>query len=161
LPVEEAAIGEAEQIIPVGHRREPATPEIEFGIQVHRYLELHTAGWADEAIQLDIGLDGAAFAAVREKAEVILNAPEARRFFAAGQGLNELEYVAADGQLRRIDRLVELDDEVWVLDYKTGGADDAYVEQLAEYRAAAAAFHPGKRIRAALLYADGKVQEVE
>ncbi len=37
---------------------------------------------------------------------------------------NELAYVAESGDLRRIDRLVEFDDAVWVLDYKTGDAVD-------------------------------------
>ena len=40
---------------------------------------------------------------------------------------NEMPYVNAHGELKRIDRLVELDGEVWVLDCKTGdSADPAY-----------------------------------
>jgi ATP-dependent helicase/nuclease subunit A len=94
-------------------------------------------------------------------AETILNAPETRHFFDSGQGRNELEYAGADGQIRRIDRLVEYDDEVWVLDYKTGGFAEAYVEQLADYRQAVSALYPGKRVRTALLFGDGRWQEVE
>lgn len=157
------AAGESDRIepIPVGQRRVVPTPEIQSGIRVHRYLELHMAGLPDEAIRLDLGLDNAGFEAVRQQATTILEMPEAARFLTVGTGTNELEYVAADGQLRRIDRVVELDGEVWVLDYKTGRPDDAYLAQLAEYRSAVAVLHPGKHIRSALLYADGRVQEVE
>ncbi|MBL0038886.1 MAG: hypothetical protein IPP36_10240 [Nitrosomonadales bacterium] len=35
-----------------------------------------------------------------------------------------MSYVNARDELRRIDRLVEFDDEVWVLDYKTGAPSD-------------------------------------
>jgi len=145
----------------VGRRRPPSTPEIAFGIHVHRYLELVTEDHAATAIQADLGLDGAAFANVRQMAEAILHAPETRRFFETGKGRNELAYVGADGQIRRIDRLVEYDDEVWVLDYKTGGFAEGYLEQLADYKQAVAALYPGKCIRTALLYGDGRCQEVE
>ncbi len=143
----------------IGQRRPTSTPQIDFGIQVHRYLELHTQGIDESAIRADLG--EADFDAVRRAAETILNAPDARRFFATGRARNELEYIGADGQTRRIDRLVEYDDEVWVLDYKTGGFDEAYLAQLADYRQAVAALYPGKRIRSALLFSDGRVQEVE
>lgn len=144
-----------------GRRRLPDTPETLFGTWVHRYLELATAGTGGDAVRADLGLDEAAFARVRGVAEAILGNPATRRFFTAGQGRNEVPYVGADGQVRRIDRLVEYDDEVWVLDYKTGGYAEAYREQLADYRRAMAALYPGKRIRSALLFGDGAWQEVE
>jgi ATP-dependent helicase/nuclease subunit A len=153
----------------IGCRRPPSTPQIDFGIRVHRYLELASEGGQAEAIRADLGLDPAAFAAVRGMAEVIRQAPDTRRFFESGRGRNEVAYVGADGQLRRIDRLVEFDDEVWVLDYKTGGLDEPdlerraepYLGQLADYRRAMAALYPRKRIRSALLFGDGRWQEVE
>ncbi|NTV97289.1 MAG: hypothetical protein HGA75_18065 [Thiobacillus sp.] len=145
----------------IGRLRPPSTPEIDFGIRVHRYLELATEGVADGAIRSDLGLGAAAFASVRETASAILANPATRRFFDSGRGRNEVAYVGADGQVRRIDRLVEYEDEVWVLDYKTGGFNEAYLEQLADYRSAMAAFYPDKRIRCALLFGDGGWQEVE
>jgi ATP-dependent helicase/nuclease subunit A len=145
----------------IGRRRPPSTPEIAFGIQVHRYLELATAGAPEESIRTDLGLDAAGFAKVRGVATSILGNPATRRFFDSGRGHNEVAYVGADGQVRRIDRLVEYDDEIWVLDYKTGGFAEAYLEQLADYRQAVAALYPDKRIRSALLFGDGRWQEVE
>ncbi|TCJ14731.1 hypothetical protein EZJ19_09115 [Parasulfuritortus cantonensis] len=161
---EPAAVAGAEPSLPaagVGQRRVVSTPEIDFGVRVHRYLELATEGASAAAVRADLGLDEAAFAPVRAMAETILTGPETRRFFASGRGRNEVAYVGADGQIRRIDRLVEYDDEVWVLDYKTGGFSDAYLDQLADYRRAMAALYPGKRIRSALLFGDGRWQEVE
>ncbi len=35
-----------------------------------------------------------------------------------------MPYINAKGALKRIDRLVEFDDEVWVLDYKLGDGED-------------------------------------
>ncbi len=156
-----AGAGATTQTGGIGRRRPPSSPEIVLGIQAHRYLELVTAGVSDAAIQGDLGLDPATFARVRAMARAILDNPDTRRFFESGRGYNELEYVGAAGQSRRIDRLVEYDDEVWVLDYKTGGAAAAYLEQLADYRRAAAALYPGKRVRSALLFGDGRWQEVE
>jgi ATP-dependent helicase/nuclease subunit A len=149
----------------IGRHKPKDTAEIAFGIQVHRYLELATVGQATQEIRADLGLDEAAFAAVQASAEACLGIPAARRFFAPGwlSAHNELEFLDEDGEARRIDRLVEFADAVWVLDYKTGGLDEPdlarraepYRDQIAAYRRAAAALYPGKPVHAALLFADG------
>lgn len=144
----------------IGRRRPPAAPETAFGTYVHRYLELATAGLDSAAIRRALDLDEPVLAAVRKTAEAIRCGRQTRRFFETGRARNELEYVGADGQLRRIDRLVEFDDELWVLDYKSGGLDPAYWLQLADYRRAIAALHPGKTVRAALLFGDGRMREL-
>ena len=76
---------------------------------------------------------------------------------------NEMSYVNARGELRRIDRLVEFDDEVWVLDYKISEqtGTDRYRTQMQEYRAAMQAVYAGKRVRCALLFGNGVLSEVE
>ncbi|HEX8979194.1 MAG TPA: UvrD-helicase domain-containing protein [Parasulfuritortus sp.] len=152
----------------IGRRRSESSEESAFGVGVHRYLELATTGSAEADIRAALGLDDAAYAAVRALAEAMLRSPSARRFFESGRARNELEYVGADGRLRRIDRLVEFDDAVWVLDYKTGGTDEAdlgrraepHLAQLADYRQAVAALYPGKRVCAALLFGDGQLYQV-
>ncbi|MEQ1836633.1 MAG: PD-(D/E)XK nuclease family protein [Candidatus Nitrotoga sp.] len=75
---------------------------------------------------------------------------------------NEMSYVNARGELRRIDRLVEFDDEVWVLDYKTGAPSDfmSHSAQMQEYRVAMQAVYVGKIVRCALLYSDGTLCEI-
>jgi ATP-dependent helicase/nuclease subunit A len=151
---------------PVGERRPPASDEARFGILVHRYLELATAGHAAEDIRRHLDSDSADFALVADVARTCLENPEVSRFFDARahvRARNEMEYLDASGQLRRIDRLVEFSDEVWILDYKTGGLSDPdlevrarpHLDQLRAYAAAMAALFPGKSVRAGLIFTDG------
>jgi ATP-dependent helicase/nuclease subunit A len=150
----------------IGRRKPKDTAEITFGIQVHRYLELATSGQPEPAIRADLDLDAAAFAAVKASAEICLGNPSARCFFEPGwlSAHNELEFLDDLGETRRIDRLVEFAETVWVLDYKTGGLDEPdlarratpYLEQMAAYRRAAESLYPGKPVYAAILFADGQ-----
>ena len=74
---------------------------------------------------------------------------------------NEVAYVTAAGEVRRIDRLVELTDEIWVLDYKTGEPPTEielmaqYDAQMEAYRAAVSSIAPTKTVKAVLLFANG------
>lgn len=55
-------------------------------------------------------------------------------YFAPGvKVLNENTILCSDGQLRRPDRIVFMDDEVMVIDYKTGKEHESYQQQLNEY----------------------------
>ena len=107
---------------------------------------------------------------VADRASRILGAPALQRYFAPAQHVaasNELELLGADGQLMRIDRLVEFAEdasgkaEVWVLDYKSQHRGDerdvpqAHVEQLALYRRAVALLYPHHVVRSALIFGDG------
>ncbi|MCU0840312.1 MAG: UvrD-helicase domain-containing protein [Thiobacillaceae bacterium] len=159
-------------VAPVGERRAPPTPESDRGVRVHRCLELAAQGWPEEAIRADLGGAEADFRAAWRAAGRILDAPALRRFFDPALHLaarSELEFVDAGGELRRIDRLVEFADEVWVLDYKTGGLDEPdlarraapHLEQLTAYRRAARHLYPGKTVHAALIFADSALHEVD
>ncbi len=101
-----------------------------------------------------------------QQAQHLLTLPQFARFFDATQyrsASNEMPYINAKGELKRIDRLVEFDDEVWVLDYKLGDAEDAarYRAQMQEYRAAMQSVYAGKRVHCALLFAGGTMSEIE
>jgi ATP-dependent helicase/nuclease subunit A len=80
-----------------------------------------------------------------------------------------VSYITETGQVRRIDRLVEFDDAVWVLDYKTGTAKAAdrvlleqYRAQVAEYRAAMRLAYGSRRpVHAAIVFADGDMLTIE
>ena len=103
--------------------------------------------------------------ALWQQAQALLAQAPLQRFFDPQHyrsASNEMPYVNARGELKRIDRLVEFDDEVWVLDYKTGEkANPApYRAQMAEYRAAMQAVYAEKTVRCALLFADGALGEV-
>jgi ATP-dependent helicase/nuclease subunit A len=99
-------------------------------------------------------------------AQALLAQASLQRFFDPQHyrsACNEIPYVNAHGELKRIDRLVEFDDEVWVLDYKTGEAANPapYRAQMLEYRSAMQAVYAGKTVRCALLFAGGALCEVE
>jgi ATP-dependent helicase/nuclease subunit A len=167
-----AAVGPQAPAAPVGTRREGTGEEAEWGVQVHRYLELACRGWEEAAIERDLDCPAAEFRRIRDAARTLLEAPHLRRFFDPGEYLSaydELPFVDRDGELRRIDRLVEFEHEVWVLDYKTGGLAEPdpvrraepYLEQIEAYRLAMTALYPDRRVRAALIFADGSLYELE
>jgi ATP-dependent helicase/nuclease subunit A len=103
---------------------------------------------------------------VRERAQVILSQPQLERFFNPAYfafAHNELEVLHAN-ELLRFDRAVACGDELWILDYKRDLLDSeraAYQAQLARYRRAAQAVFPDKRMRTALITADGKLWEID
>lgn len=64
----------------------------------------------------------------------IMNDASLQPYFAPGvEVMNETTIMTCDGQLRRPDRIVFLDDEVMVIDYKTGQENEDYQQQLDEY----------------------------
>jgi len=72
---------------------------------------------------------------------------------------NEVELYDGRGRLLRIDRLVELDDRVVIIDYKLRllpQEHPAYGAQLARYVAAVTPIFPGKRIEAGVATAAGE-----
>ena len=152
----------------VGTRRPPETPEAAFGTLLHAWLEHRTAGMDEDAIPALLGLDAGQAAALAATASRILALPELAPAFDPARHLrahNELEFLDAEGRVARMDRLVEFPEEVWVLDYKSGGLDEPdprrrahpHLEQMAGYHRAAHALFPHKRIRGALVFADGVV----
>lgn len=151
---------------PVGTRRAPASEAAKWGVQVHRYLELACKGWEEAAIARDLNCSPAEFQRIRAAARALMAAPHLRRFFDPQLYLkahNELTFVDRGGALRRIDRLVEFEHEVWVLDYKTGGLSEPdparraepYLAQIASYRQAMSVLYPDRPVFAALIFADG------
>ena len=97
-----------------------------------------------------------------QQARKILSQAELAKFFDPSLytfARNEMELVHR-GDLMRLDRLVIIDQELWILDYKRNvyewqQAD--YQQQLARYRAACAHLFPDKSILSALITVDGKL----
>jgi ATP-dependent helicase/nuclease subunit A len=158
--------------LPTGERRQlPSGRGMEYGVRFHALMERLTAAApaGREAIERDLGVPGREFTAMWEQAQRVMSAHA--RFFDARQfrrAVNEISYISASGEVRRIDRLVEREDAVWVLDYKTGEpkADAAllpqYRAQLAEYRdAMRLAYGPDRRVHAAMLFTDGSAVTLE
>lgn len=162
--------------VPPTGRRESARLDAArlYGIRLHALLEwLHPdqplAGQA-ESMRAKLALEVEAFAPLWQGALDVLQAPDLRRFYDPAQYLaayNELSYQGAGGELRRLDRLVEFADSVWVLDYKTGasGGDPQalaapYLGQMSEYRNAMESVFPGKAIHCALIFPGPVLVEV-
>jgi ATP-dependent helicase/nuclease subunit A len=159
--------------LPTGERRQtPAGIGLAYGVSFHSLMERLTGSAPAEraAVRLALGLTERAFAPMWEQAQRVLAAPALARFFDPSRhvrALNEVPYVTENGEVRRIDRLIEFADEVWVLDYKSGSppADAAlaqvYREQLAEYRSAMRPVFPDRSINAMLVFAEGTSVAVE
>ena len=85
-----------------------------------------------------------------------INRKDVRRFFylpAEAQVFCEKEFVNAYGDTRRIDRLIVLKNEVWIVDYKLSpGAEDENQKQMQEYIALVKQFYPGHKVSGHILY---------
>ncbi|MDO8464258.1 MAG: UvrD-helicase domain-containing protein [Gallionella sp.] len=168
-------------IIPTGKRAARNTAQQQRGIWLHALLQHLTT--PSPLTPLPQAGEGSAAAREREvlgqrfaipstemetlwqQVQHLLTSPQLTRFFDPQHyrsASNEMPYVNAQGELKRIDRLVEFDDEVWVLDYKLGDSEDAarYRVQMQKYRDAMQTVYAGKVVRCALVFADGALHEV-
>jgi ATP-dependent helicase/nuclease subunit A len=159
------------QPLPTGTRKAVLTEPQRRGVWLHALLQ-HLAASSDTAqesertvLQNRIGIPSVEMDALWQQAQQLLTSPSLARYFDANQYLsacNEMPYVNAQGELKRIDRLVEFDDEVWVLDYKLGDSADPsrHAAQMWEYQTAMQSVYSGKKVRCALLFGDGVLSEV-
>ena len=95
--------------------------------------------------------------------------PALQRFFDRARyqrAHSELAILDTQGNVQRIDRLVEFDDAIWVLDYKTGAADallDAegvkarHRVQLDIYTRAVVTLFPNKPVQTGIILNDGRL----
>ncbi|HEX6363076.1 MAG TPA: PD-(D/E)XK nuclease family protein, partial [Albitalea sp.] len=142
------------------------------GQAVHRVLEWACAAGGGDPASLaaaaaaEFGLAARADAVAMIAARVLAS-PAITRFFdrtAVRWAGNEVPVAGVDGEVLRIDRLVQLGDEWWVLDYKLRHAPQElapYRAQLAAYRAAVQRLQPGGRVRAAFVTGSGELVEAE
>ncbi|MDZ7594609.1 MAG: UvrD-helicase domain-containing protein [Thiobacillus sp.] len=157
----------------VGQRVAPpaASPAAASGELFHACLEAHAPPSTPRdlsALAARLGLEGQ-LESVEAAARALLAQPQLAHLFDPAQyrrAHNEWALLDAEGRQQRLDRVVEFDDAVWLIDYKTGGdsrtlPDAQLVErhqpQLAAYRALLAELYPGKPVYAALLMADGRL----
>ncbi len=156
--------------LPTGTRRAVMSDAQRSGVWLHGLLQ-HLADAPEidglqAELQRTLNIPPDRIASLWQQALTVLNSSALARFFDARQyvtAANEVAYVNAAGQLKRIDRLVEFDAEVWVLDYKTGTSAEAGVHaaQLHEYRDAMRAVYSGKAVRCGVIFVDGKLTEVD
>jgi ATP-dependent helicase/nuclease subunit A len=167
-PADSGRSGHADAALPtVGERRQSLDAAERFGILLHAVLERRTGGLDGEGWWVALGYTEEDYRRVLLVAERLLAAPALQPFFDPlkyRRAWNEIDLCGSDGSLLRIDRLVECDDAVWVLDYKSSGSDTArlpeYRRQVAAYCRAVAAVFPSHAVRGALIFADSSLHEV-
>nr|WP_255515745.1 MULTISPECIES: UvrD-helicase domain-containing protein [unclassified Herbaspirillum] len=144
---------------------------IDEGVALHALLErlTYAAHWPPQVPPAPVlarwlGISAEMAQVVHAQARHVFAQPELERFFNPAlhcAARNEMEIVTPGGVLR-CDRVVMFDDEVWVLDYKRRLLDSEradYAAQLARYRSALMSVFSDKRIRSALITADGRFWE--
>jgi ATP-dependent helicase/nuclease subunit A len=117
------------------------------------------------SLQTRCAIPAESFPALLQQAQQLIALPNLQNFFDAKNYLhahNELAYVDAEGDLKRIDRLVEFETEVWVLDYKLSSSTDIapHRAQMDSYRRAMQSIYPHKTVRCALVFGSGEWQEM-
>jgi len=155
------------QPLPTGRRvRTGETDAIRMGKAWHALLERAAQSEgapSSERIGSEFALGEVQVREVIEAAQRVTRSPALQRFFGASVAAwSELELIDAAGASLRIDRLVELGEAVWILDYKwrcTDSEREGYERQLARYAAVVASLLPGRAIRTALVLSDGSLVE--
>ena len=174
-PVSPATLGSALEPLPAaatatatvpstGQLRQPESDAMRAGTRLHLALQTitgardaHTTPPDAAALALQLGLAAGDAQAIHDAARDVCAEPALARFFDPRQFVrarNELTFVSAQGEAGRIDRVVDFDDAVWVLDYKSQVSDAqiaAYAVQVAAYVAALQGLYPDKPVRGALI----------
>lgn len=104
-------------------------------------------------------------AQVQAAVDTVLHAPALQAFFSSDalRIETELDVLTASGELKRIDRLVELADAVWILDYKwqvTPAQQPDYQAQVQIYADVLRDMYVRKPIRMGLITAQGELIEL-
>jgi ATP-dependent exoDNAse (exonuclease V) beta subunit len=91
----------------------------------------------------------------RKNLESIVNNPDFKDFFYVDKGevFCEKEFCTQMGDLKRADRVLVRQKEVWIIEYKSAPlTDDTYIKQVHSYMDAARQVYDNKKVRAFLLY---------
>ena len=159
-----------------------SNPDIlEEGKHFHRLMEYFTAQTSTSqaslpseqelAIWLNIEVNQAATALAR--AQTVINTPALKPYLTAGNWLaawNEIDIVSASGKGFRLDRLVEFDDRLVILDFKLTipsvgdikmqDKTHHYYAQLSNYAQELSRIRPDKVVEAYLISAAGEMQQI-
>ena len=158
---------------------EPDSELLEEGTHFHRLLEFLTMQSADHVMssmpsEIEVmkwlGIHQAQAQTAIGHAQRILEAPELKSYLTAGHWIaawNELDILSKEGKSYRIDRLVEFDDHLAILDYKLSipevGSEQygKYRGQLQHYQQELARIRADKPSKAYLISAQGQMLEVK
>ena len=174
--IEIGALGQTEQ----SETNPQPDPEImEEGVHFHKLLEclvpqsgaprkVMTMPTEQEIIHW-LGIDQASAQKLLARVQTVLNAPHLQAYLGADTWIaawNELDIANEAGQSFRLDRLVELDDHLAILDYKLTIPEvgslmyDKYRAQLQNYQIQLKRIRPDKANRAYLISAIGQMEQI-
>jgi ATP-dependent exoDNAse (exonuclease V) beta subunit len=97
------------------------------------------------------------FASIEEKVSSLVDRQDLKPFFYVSRGkvYREKEVVNRFGDLKRIDRLIVTDNEVWIIDYKTSpDFQEKYAGQIKEYMEIVKDIYPKHKIKGYIIYFD-------
>jgi ATP-dependent helicase/nuclease subunit A len=158
---------------------EQPDPEIlEEGTHFHKLLEFLTTHSGSQATVLMpsepelmnwLSIDQAQAKKLIERVELVMNTPKLKPYLTANQWVqawNEIDIADKDGKSYRMDRLVEFDDHLAILDYKLtipeegSEAHNKYRAQLNNYKQELGRIRPDKPAKAYLISAKGDLKEI-
>ncbi len=155
---------------PVGERqvnKQVLTPGVQLGINLHAYLQMHAPANVGQNAYAWLRVPEGERASATALGKAMLENPAWQQFFNPAAYLyaaNEQTFINAQAQTGRIDRLVEFENEVWILDYKVGQANTPHIAdysaQLNAYKTVVQQIYPNKTIRTMLLFSTGEAKEV-
>ncbi|CAM3815435.1 UvrD-helicase domain-containing protein [Polynucleobacter arcticus] len=158
---------------------EQPDPEIlEEGTHFHKLLEFLTTHSgsqvtvpmpSEQELMDWLSIDQARAKKLMERVQSVMSAPSLKPYLTDDewvQAWNEIDLVSLDGKSFRLDRLVEFDDHLAILDYKLtipevgGRTHNKYRAQLNNYKQELGRIRPDKPAKAFLISARGEIAEV-
>ena len=159
-------------------KEEPDPEILEEGTNFHKLLEFLTPDSSnatklpmpsEQELMNWLGVDQDGAIKLIAHVQKVLTTPELKRYLTSGewvQAWNELDIASEEGKSYRIDRLVELDDHLAIIDYKLtipeAGSEkyEKYRKQLQGYQNELTRIRKDKPNKAYLISAQGKIQEI-
>jgi len=160
--------------------KEQPDPEIlEEGTNFHKLLEFLTADStktqispmpSEQEVMNWLSVDQEHAQRLITRTKTVLEAPELKRYLTSGewiQAWNELDIASEEGKSYRMDRLVEFDDHLAIIDYKLTipevGSEkyEMYRKQLQGYQAELTRIRKDKPNKAYLISSNGKLVEIK
>ena len=150
---------------------------LEEGVHFHHLLEhltIQTGAISPGPMSADqvarwLGISQELASKALDQANTVLNTKDLQKYLTENQWVqawNEIDVVTQDGRSFRLDRLVEFDDHLVILDYKLtipergSEAHNKYWAQLSNYKQELARIRPDKLAKAYLISSKGEITEV-
>lgn len=152
---------------------------LEEGVHFHRLLEYLAIQTGEKTNTTQImnadqvaswlKIDQEQAAKALQQAQTVLNANGLQKYLTSNQWVqawNELDLISQEGKSYRLDRLVEFDDHLAILDYKLtipeqgSEAHNKYRTQLNNYKQELGRIRPDKPAKAFLISSRGEIEEI-